>query len=217
MSKKRFYPTDKRTLGYVAETVFVFPPTLPISANSNFGDDVWDWMDPQIFRLKGYRKSSLRIDWISYSTALNLPAGVISDLKKYALFRYAYSNVVFSGGREALHPATICREIWAAARLLSKVCAEVTVSGVCLIRKLTDIEIEDLRNCLASCRFSLEGTLKTVLVNFNRSSSFASLNTVRNRLSVATSFSRAKVFLTQSTISDLLASSCCFKNSFSLI
>src|SRR5437588_590536 len=130
---------------------FDFPEDLSVSASSKFGDSVWSWFDPSNQRLQCYTPVHLTIDWGEMMTRYNIPERIIIDLKRFAFVRYAYSREIFGHQRANRngHPATIVNEIWAARRLLFKLCKSATVENYCVIRQLSDITVEDLESVLS--------------------------------------------------------------------
>lgn len=164
MSKKSII-SDSKTLKEIAEGQMLFSPALSISAISKFSDTVWSWENSNNFRLKCYGSGALKIDWHRFWSKLGLSENIILDLKKFAFFRFNYSRIVFPKTKRISHPATLVREITAVTSFLSHLCKEMTIKDICLVNWLTDVEVEDLRNCLASYPLSQHRCLKSVLRN----------------------------------------------------
>lgn len=155
----------KEELQTIIEVGLDFKESLPISKKSVFGSEIWDWDDESNPRLKGYCISQIKINWSSLIERHDLTFQMIEDLKKYAFLRLNYSTFVFPKSQKNAHPATIVNEVTAAARFFSHLRKELSVGDQSVINHLSDIEVQDLRFCLATYPVHTS-TLMAVLTNF---------------------------------------------------
>ncbi|HWT03141.1 MAG TPA: hypothetical protein VN256_23015 [Pyrinomonadaceae bacterium] len=150
----------------ILEGGFVFRPDLHVSANSSYGDAIWNWNDPTNERLETYSPDRLTIDWPELASTYDLTEEIIADLRKYSFLRYSHSRAIFPENTKGnAHPATVINEIILAAKFISHLRRQLSEGGVSLIDKLSDIEPEDLGNALSTYRQSQHQLLKKVLTS----------------------------------------------------
>jgi integrase len=148
-----------------------FRPDLPVSEHSNYGDEVWNWMDTANTRLHSYYNHDLMIKWVHVQAAYDLNDEIITDLKKYAFMRYAHTREVFSATSTHgnAHPATVVREIGILTLFLRHLRAQLSSDGFSLINKLADIEVEDLTNAISDYPHGQLDNVRRVLLHLSSS------------------------------------------------
>lgn len=156
---------EQRALRSIVESRINFSETLPVSKKSKYGDSVWSWEDNSNPRLKAYSRSNLVIDWEHFGTLYNLTPSIIDDLKKYAFFRLNYSIVVFPDTMKNDHPYAVVEQVRVFSRFLSHLRLSLSVGEKSLINKLSDIEVQDLRDCLENYPGRQDSRLKPILSN----------------------------------------------------
>lgn len=166
MSNKWQYRKKNQSTALIGDFRMRFPKDLRVAQGSQFNDSIWDWYEESNQRLQIYNRSVLRIDWGQLLSELNLSTDLILELKKYVFFRNVYSTTVFPRTKQNAHPRIICNEVKVIASFLSHLRIELSIKGDSFIQTLTDIEVEDLRHCLASYQGEYSRTIRTVLTNF---------------------------------------------------
>lgn len=141
---KSFPKTSQYDMTLILNGNFSFASCLRISKKSLYADDIWDWNDESNFRLALNRPNALRINWNKYYSTRYLPETIIEDLKKITYLIFFFGPQLF-GVQKKLHPRTLCYEIKNIIRLLHLIVRQFTISNVCIIKTLADIEIEDLK------------------------------------------------------------------------
>jgi uncharacterized protein YukE len=141
---------ERECLYQIAEGRFIFRSSIPISKQSVYGDDVWNWVDPSNPRLALYHPTYLKLDWAALKSKYDMTAEIIGDLKKYTFFRYAHSSSAYPETKKNAHPHNLCREVIELTKFLSHLRKQLSSEGYSLINKLSDIQIEDLRSALST-------------------------------------------------------------------
>lgn len=132
------------------EGYFAFRPELPVTNNSRYGDDMWDWQDPSNPRLRIYTTYNLTIGWLKLKAEFDLSDEIVADLKKFAFLRVHYSPQIFPTSKKNAKPSTITQEIRSIAAFVSHLRNKMSVDGQHLINNLSDIEVEDLKEALST-------------------------------------------------------------------
>lgn len=135
-----------------------------ISKNSIYSDNIWDWYDETNPRLSIYGKHLLCFDWEHHKRTHNLTDSIIKDLKKFAFFRLNYSKTFFRGTTKNAHPKTVIEQTRVLSAFLKHVRSCLSVGENSLINDLSDIEVQDLRDCLESY-FGEDKSLKKIMSN----------------------------------------------------
>lgn len=144
---------------------FEFRKDLRISEQSKYGDDVWTWVDRSDPHLVVYSPYRLTLDWPKLLKEYLLTPEIISDLKRFAFLRLTHSRAIF-GSKSAhnnAHPATVITQVNCLALFLSHLRSSLSGEGYSLINRLSDIELDDIRNALASYKRRQLETIKNSL------------------------------------------------------
>lgn len=156
---------EQTALRAVVESPINFSKKLLVSKQSKYGDSVWDWNDNSNPRLKACSSFDLKIDWERLSSLYNLTSGIIEDFKKYAFFRLHYSTVVFPNTKKNAHPGVVVKDVRYLSKFLSHLRLSLLVGGESLINNLSDIEVQDLRDCFETYSMVKTPGLRAVLRN----------------------------------------------------
>jgi integrase len=158
----RVYKLD---LAEVIQGGFQFSNDLPISSESFFGSDNWNFADDKKIRLNSVIAAKLTIPWATYSTydpdidtgdhrSAFLPPQIIYELKVFAFFYLKLPSVFSTRGPQSIKPQTVVTTIRVLVRLFSDIYQSHLLRGISLtaqsshIRSLSNISLNDLRCAL---------------------------------------------------------------------
>lgn len=137
-----------------------------ISSNSRFGEDLWDFTDPDSVRLSSVPNARLRIDWALYCTALNkaefgdhrgalITRQMVDELKVFAFLYISLPSAFGLRGVQSVKPQTLVTTVRALILLFSDVLQRYQLAGLVTkahlgpIRSLADVSLRDIRDSLA--------------------------------------------------------------------
>jgi len=139
----------------VAYGSLVIKPDLPISRFSKFGSDVWDFRDPDNFRLRVKSPHLLMINWEQHKEII--PYDILYSIKVLGYF-YAYYPAVLCSGRlvkkRGIAPTYCCLLINSLLSFMTELCVQsslpVTSVGVAAnyINEIADISVLDIQRTL---------------------------------------------------------------------
>lgn len=163
-------------LGDATEGKLRFDSSLPVSPNSNFGDDVWDWNSDNRSRLNSLSPAKLRIDWRRYDPSQKecdgrtlyasqsflpvLTPEIIHDLKR-AAFVQILSPSSLGGRRGAVKPNTLVAHLGHLIKFIGHLRREHPEISI-----LSDITVSDIEHGLKDYPYG-QSLLPRVLKNLS--------------------------------------------------
>ena len=157
---------ERKVLRAVIESPLEFSEELRVSRRSVYGDCIWSWIDNSNLRLALNKDSYLSIKWDHFKSLYNLTSEIIKDLKKYAFLRLNYSKLVFPITNKNGQPKLVISEVRIISAFLLHLRSQISVGKVSLINRLSDIKVQDIRDCFESYSAAKNPALKAVLINF---------------------------------------------------
>ncbi|WP_159078797.1 tyrosine-type recombinase/integrase [Orrella marina] len=155
----------------------LFDANTRVSNNSRFGDDFWDFTNPQIARFSSVPNGRLRLDWAMYCTVSDdntfsdhrgalITKEMVQELKVFAFLYLTLPSAFGMRGVQSAKPQTVVITVRALIVLFSDVLRHHRLLGLeqqpqlSSIRYLTDVSLQDIRTVLKNFPRANGDTLK---------------------------------------------------------